>query len=173
MAKEIIQFIMGAVTMFAIYAILESMDNKGSRPRDEQEDADHYVVRMPGALKRVYGFVFGFGMFLFFVFFAFKVTVGASVTNAHLIFALIIAGIGLLVVAVSSKWHICVNGDEATIYRLFHKTQTVLFREIGKVEVGGKYQISIYRNGKKLVTIDALSDNYERIMDSLNRAGKV
>lgn len=173
MLKETIRFIASAITMFIIYALLNSLSAKDNTSKDPGQDDIHYIVRMPEALKRVYGFVFGFGMFLFFVFLGFKVTIGASVTNAHLIFALVFAGIGLLVVAIASNWHICVHGEHVTVYRLFHKTQRFLFSDIEKVAVGKKDQLSLYKDGKKVVTVDGLSENYDRFADTLHRFGKL
>ena len=40
--------------------------------------------------------------------------------------------------------------------------------EIGKVMIGKKQQMTLYnKNGKKLITVGALSDNYDKLLQTL------
>lgn len=60
------------------------------------------------------------------------------------------------------------------IHRIFHSSQTIDFSEISKVEIGKKEEIILYgTDDNKLITIDGLSDNYDRFMKSLKLYGKV
>ena len=78
----------------------------------------------------------------------------------------------MFVMIFASKWHIVVNNDIFTVYRLFGKPVTMHFQDIDSVAEGPKGQIEIYKGGRKIVTIDLLSDNYDQFLNSLSVYGK-
>ena len=50
----------------------------------------------------------------------------------------------------------------------------ISFSEIKKVEIGKKEQIIFYgADEKKIITVDGLSDNYDRLVRSLKNYGKL
>lgn len=54
------------------------------------------------------------------------------------------------------------------IHRLFHRPKKILIPEIGKVMIGKKHQLTLYdASGKKLITVDVLSDNYDKLLKTL------
>ena len=65
------------------------------------------------------------------------------------------------------------NGDWMEIQRLLRKTITMQIAEIERVKIGKKSQMVLYHNGKKLITIDCLTDNSELLYESLKRHKKI
>ena len=118
--------------------------------------------------------MFVLGIVLFIVFLFFKVKGNASVTMGHLWFSLIFAGIGLLVMVWASRWSVNVNESEIEVHRMFHGKTELSMQNIGNVEIGTKEEITLYdQSGKKVITIDGLSDNYDRFVKSLKTYGKI
>lgn len=174
MGRGIAKCIVYAVTICILYIVIGSMNNRNSgKKRDPQNDS-HYIVRIPSALKYVYMIMFLMGIFLFFVFLLFKIKGNATVTMGHLWFSLIFAGIGLLVMMWATRWSVHVDGSEMEVYKMFREKTKVSIQDIGSVEVGKKEELILYdQGGKKLLTIDGLSDNYDRFVKSLKTYGKI
>ena len=113
-----------------------------------------------------------FGLFL--IFLVFKVSGNESVTMGHLYFSLVFAGIGLLVMIWASRWSILVKESKMELRRMFHKRAELFIQDIGKVEIGKKDAMILYdKVGRKLITIDGLSENYDRFARSLQLNGKI
>ena len=53
------------------------------------------------------------------------------------------------------------------IQRLFRKSIVLQISEIERVEIGKKNQLLLYASGKKLITIDFLTENYEYLEETL------
>lgn len=83
-----------------------------------------------------------------------------------------VMAIGLLGIIRASKWKIAVNGNQMEIQRLFQKSIVLQISEIERVEIGKKNQLLLYASGKKLITIDFLTENYEYLEETLKRNGK-
>ena len=87
--------------------------------------------------------------------------------------ALIVTTVGFLIVLWASQWRINVTGSDMEIHRILHSSRTISFSEIGKVEIGKKEEIILYgTNNNKIITIDGLSDNYDRFVKNLKEQGK-
>lgn len=68
----------------------------------------------------------------------------------------------------ASIWGVLVNDSQLEIHRIFHRKKVLLITDIGKVEIDKKDAMILYdKNGKKLIKIDALSDNYDYLLDLL------
>ena len=92
----------------------------------------------------------------------------------HLYFSLVFAGIGLLVMIWASRWSILVKESKMELRRMFHKRAELFIQDIGKVEIGKKDAMILYEKvGRKLITIDGLSENYDRFARSLQLNGKI
>lgn len=138
------------------------------------QNSDSYVVSCPTAVKYVYITMFALGIILFFVFFFFKIAWNSNISAGNFQFALIFAGIGLFVVIWASSWKVEVEKTELRIHKLFHRTKSVSVLDIKNVEIGKKQEVTLYdMDGKKLLTIDALSDNYDRFLKTLESYGKL
>ena len=74
----------------------------------------------------------------------------------------------------ASRWSIHVNGSEMEVHKMFRGKTELSIQDIGSVEVGKKEELILYdQSGKKLLTIDGLSDNYDRFAKSLKTYGKI
>lgn len=164
------RFLVYIVTMCILSALINHLDKRGIKSLGK--DGTNYVVRIPAMLKYVYFSLFAMGVLLFFVFLFFKSKGNPSITNGNFITALVICAIGLTVMAFASKWHIVVNDDKFTIYRLFGKKEIIFFSDLDNAVEGSKGQIEVYKKGKKIVTVDLLCENYDLFCDSLSKYGK-
>lgn len=157
-----IKFLIYAIAMNVIYFAINSLYNRKNILSGSDQNGSCYIVKMPKALKYVYT-----------AFFTFKILENSTVTKGHLWMCLGIMAIGLLVVFWASRWKIAVNGDQMEIQRLLRKNIIIQIDEIEHVKIGKKNQMVLYRNGKMLITIDYLSDNFELLEQSLKRHGKI
>ena len=174
MGHGIVKCIVYAVTMGILYIVMESMNNRNSGGKGASHNDSHYIVRVPSALKYVYMIMFFMGILLFFVFLLFKIKGNVTVTMGHLWFALIFAGIGLLIMIWATRWSIQVNESEIEVYRMFHKKTELSISNIGNVEIGKKEEIVIFdEKGKKIITVGGLSENYDYFIKSLRAYGKL
>lgn len=139
----------------------------------KNESSTKYIVSMPAVLKYTYLTMFVFGLFLFCVFLFFMSTGNETVTMGHIWFATTFASIGLLIYLWSSRWHIEVDNRRIVIHTFFKKPIRISFTDIEKITKDSKENMYIYKNGRKIATIDALSDNYDRFEKSLKRYGKI
>lgn len=154
-----------AVAMMIINIMINYLDQRGTK--SVSGDNTNYVVRIPAMLKHIYFALFAMGMLLFSVFLFFKIKGNESITTGNFVTALVTCTIGLLVMTFAAKWHIVVKGDKITIYRLFGKAQTIRFADIDRAVEGSKGQIKIYKEGKRVITVDLLCDNYDLLCNSL------
>lgn len=168
-----VQYIVYAVTMCVIYAVIGHLNNRNGTGSDSGQSDVNYVVKMPAALKYVYLAMFAMGMILFAFFTICGIRGIPGITVGLIRFSLIVAAIGLLVMIWVSCWRIRVDGSNMEIHKLLHRSRTVSFSEIEKVEMTKKYQLVLYKDGKKLIIVDLLADNYERLKNSLGNYGKL
>lgn len=173
MTNKGVKFIVYAIAMCLLYVLLGYLNNRDNTVKNSGQDEIHYVVKIPGTLKYIYASMFFLGIIMFFTFFIFKLKGNPTVTTGHFRVALIFAGIGLGVMIWSTKWRLVVNGDELEIHRFLHKSEIFSISEIEKAEIGTKDQVILYKNGKKIVTVDGLSDNYDRFKETLQKYGKI
>lgn len=150
-----------AFSMCLISILLEYLNKRNYIDKNPVNDDNYYIVKIPAVLKYVYLIAFGFGIFLFFFFLYFYLNGNPTVTIGHLNFSIIFATIGLVVTVWTERWRIIVAGSNMEVHRLFHHTQKIIIFEIEKAVIGKKQQLTLYGvNEKKLITVDALSDNY-------------
>lgn len=133
----------------------------------------NYVVKMPTLLKYVYLILFISGLFLFVFFAILKINGNPSITNGNFLMALIISAIGLVVMSYATKWQIVVEQGKMEIHRPFHKTKIFRMSELNRVQKGKKSELILSANGKKLVVVDPLCDNYELLKKNLKEVGKL
>lgn len=174
MTIDIVKCIALAIAISILYGVFGYLNRMKAAVSDRIQSNAQYIVTLPSALKYVYMAMFLLGIALFFIFLAFKLSGNASVTMGHLYFALAFAGIGLLVMVWASRWCIIVTGESMEIYRLLHKKAELSMQDIGKVEIGKKDAMILYDKARrKLVTVDVLAENYERLARRLKENGKM
>lgn len=158
-----------AVAMCVIYLVIGSLYNRKNIAGDAGQSEVCYVVKMPEALKYVYLGLFLLGVCMFGIFTFQKIQKNPTVTDGHLWMSLGVMAIGLLVVVWVNRWKVAVNGDQMEIQRLFRKNVILQVNEIERVEIGKKNRMTLYKGGKKLITVDYLADNYEWLEKTLKR----
>ena len=164
-----------AYMTFAVLLILflNSMSYRETKKLHKNESSSKYIVSMPAVLKYTYLTMFVFGLFLFCIFLFFMLKRNETVTMGHIWFATGFASIGILIYLWSSRWHIEVDNRRIVIHAFFKKPIRISFTDIDKITKDSKENMYIYKNGRKIATIDALSDNYDRFEKSLKRYGKI
>ena len=174
MTIDIVKCIVFAIAVSILYGVIGHLNRKKIAISGKIQSDAQYIVTLPSALKYVYMAMFLLGIALFFIFLAFKVSGNESVTMGHLYFSLVFAGIGLLVMIWASRWSILVKESKMELRRMFHKRAELFIQDIGKVEIGKKDAMILYdKVGRKLITIDGLSENYDRFARSLQLNGKI
>lgn len=177
MQAEVIKALCTAITMTIISIYADRWTNKvNSNSDNENPPRNNYIVRYPRYLSAVYYMSIGVGL-TGVVIFSIAILNGVeTATIQHVILFSILIAIGFAVSIWSNHWKIFVdiNNEEMTIYRLFHKPKTVKIKNIYKAKVGKKSEIILYRTDKrKLITVDCLADNSERLFDMLYDAGLI
>ena len=105
-------------------------------------------------------------MFILFSYFYMKGN--ETVEMGHLYVSSIFGAIGLYGVVWASIWGVKVNDSQLEIHRIFHTKKVLCITDIGQVVIDKKDAMILYdRLDKKLIKIDALSDNYDYLLDSL------
>lgn len=174
MTIHIVKCIICAIALGVLCGVIEYRNHRKPAVSSKKQSDTQYVVGVPSALKYVYMAMFMLGIGLFLIFLVFKVSGNESVTMGHLYFSLVFAGIGLLVMIWASRWSILVKESKMELRRMFHKRAELFIQDIGKVEIGKKDAMILYdKVGRKLITIDGLSENYDRFARSLQLNGKI
>lgn len=174
MTIHIVKCIICAIALGVLCGVIGYRNHRKPAVSSKKQNDTQYVVRVPSALKYVYMAMFMLGIGLFLIFLVFKVSGNESVTMGHLYFSLVFAGIGLLVMIWASRWSILVKESKMELRRMFHKRAELFIQDIGKVEIGKKDAMILYdKVGRKLITIDGLSENYDRFARSLQLNGKI
>ena len=174
MTIHIVKCIICAIALGVLCGVIGYRNHRKPAVSSKKQNDTQYVVRVPSALKYVYMAMFMLGIGLFLIFLVFKVSGNESVTMGHLYFSLVFAGIGLLVMIWASRWSILVKESKMDLRRMFHKRAELFIQDIGKVEIGKKDAMILYdKVGRKLITIDGLSENYDRFARSLQLNGKI
>ena len=105
---------------------------------------------------------------MFLVFSYFYLQGNETVEMGHLYVSSIFGAIGLYGVAWASVWGVKVDDSQLEIHRIFHTKKVLFITDIGQVIIDKKDAMILYdKMGKKLIKIDALSDNYDYLLDSL------
>lgn len=174
MTIHIVKCIICAIALGVLCGVIEYRNHRKPAVSSKKQNDAQYVVGVPSALKYVYMAMFLLGIGLFLIFLVFKVSGNESVTMGHLYFSLVFAGIGLLVMIWASRWSILVKESKMELRRMFHKRAELFIQDIGKVEIGKKDAMILYdKVGRKLITIDGLSENYDRFARSLQLNEKI
>lgn len=169
--KDLARPIAMMISFTVIYLVLNHLNNRDdAKPPDEE---GKYTVCIPSALSWVYLALFGLGVILFAVFLFSYAAHAANVTPGHLYMSVSIMGIGVLIMSWAHYWRIVVDKDQISVHRLFRRTKTFPVSELTKAVAGKKGELILYRNGKKLVTVDFLCDNYSWFRKYLEGLGKL
>lgn len=152
-----IKAIIISIVYVALFIWMKSYKSKQNNT--VSEGAKSFSVTMPDALMIVYTAMFLFGVLLLIVFSITYQKGQAGTTKGHIIFAMVFASIGLLVMFICVRWRIHVEEEQFTVHYAFKPQKTYAFKGVNKVVVGKKGEMAIYVDDKKVVTIDSLATN--------------
>lgn len=168
MIGTIIRYIIIAIVLGIIGEVISQLSNKKSKTIDENVSTTHYKVKAPAVLKYACMSQFLLGMIMFIIFSFFYVQGNETVEMGHLYVSSIFGAIGLYGVAWASIWGVQVDDSQLEIHRIFHTKKVLCITDIGQVIIDKKDAMILYdKMGKKLIKIDALSDNYDYLLDLL------
>lgn len=161
MIETIIRYIIIAIVLGVIGEVISHLSSKTI---NENISTTHYRVKAPAALK--YACMSQLIMFLVFSYFYLKGN--ETVEMGHLYVSSIFGGIGLYGVIWASIWGVKVDDSQLEIHRIFHVKKVLCITDIGQVIIDKKDAMILYdKKGKKLIKIDALSDNYDHLLNLL------
>lgn len=142
----------------------EVISHLSSKTIDENISTTYYRVKVPAVLK--YTCMSQLIMFLVFSYFYLKGN--ETVEMGHLYVSSVFGTIGLYGVIWASIWGVQVDDSQLEIHRIFHVKKVLCITDIGQVIIDKKDAMILYdKMGKKLIKIDALSDNYDRLLNLL------
>lgn len=168
MIETIIRYIIIAIVLGIIGEVISQLSNKKSKTIDENVSTTHYKVKAPAVLKYACMSQFLLGMIMFIILSFFYVQGNETVEMVHLYVSSIFGTIGLYGVAWASTWGVQVDDSQLEIHRIFHTKKVLCITDIGQVIIDKKEAMILYdKMGKKLIKIDALSDNYDYLLDLL------
>lgn len=168
MIGTLIRNIIIAIVLGIIGKVITNLSSKKSKTIDENVSTTHYRVKAPAVLKYAFMSQFILGMIMFGIFGYFYMKGNETVEMGHLYFSSIFGIIGLYGVIWASIWGVSVNESQLEIHRIFHTKKVLCITDIGQVVIDKKDAMILYdQTGKKLIKIDALSDNYDYLLDSL------
>ena len=142
----------------------EVISHLSSKTIDENISTTYYRVKAPAVLK--YTCMSQLIMFLVFSYFYLKGN--ETVEMGHLYVSSVFGTIGLYGVIWASIWGVQVDYSQLEIHRIFHVKKVLCITDIGQVIIDKKDAMILYdKMGKKLIKIDALSDNYDHLLNLL------
>ena len=167
MIETTIRYIILAIVLGIIGEVISHLSNKKNKTINENISAAHYKVKAPDGLKYACMAQFILGLIMFLIFGFFYMQGNETVEMGHLYFSSIFGGIGLYGVIWTIIWGVQVNGSQLEIHRIFHTKKVLLITDIGQVIIDKKDAMILYdKSGKKLIKLDALSDNYDYLLDA-------
>lgn len=167
MIETIIRYIVIAIVLGVIGEVISHLSSS-SKTIDKNVSTTHYKVKAPAVLKYVCMSQFILGLIMFLVFSYFYLKGNETVEMGHLYVSSIFGAIGLYGVAWASIWGVQVDDSQLEIHRIFHVKKVLCITDIGQVIIDKKDAMILYdRMGKKLIKIDALSDNYDHLLNLL------
>ena len=167
MIETMIRYIILAIVLGIIGELITNLSNKKSKIIDKNICTTHYKVKAPAALKYACMSQFILGLIMFLIFGYFFMQGNETVELGHLYVSSIFGSIGLYGVIWTIVWGVKVDDSQLEIHRIFRVKKVLSITDIGRVIINKKDAMILYdKNGKKLIKIDALSDNYDYLLDS-------
>lgn len=167
MIGTLIRYIIIAIVLGIVGEVISHLSIK-TKIIDKNVSTTHYRVKAPAVLKYACMAQFLLGMIMFILFGYFYMKGNETVEMGHLYVSSIFGAIGLYGVVWASIWGVKVNDSQLEIHRIFHIKKVLSITDIEKVIIDKKDAMILYdRLGRKLIKIDALSDNYDYLLDSL------
>ncbi len=167
----VIRIISLAIAMTAVTLVIGALKNKRSSAEGAGQAATCYTLKAPAVLKNVGAITVCVCAFLFVLFLVLMLSGNESATVGHLCVALALVGVGLFAWLWATRWAVEVDGERIEIHKLIRKYRSS-FQQVQRAEIDKKGEIALYdEGGKRLVTVDPLSDNYDLFVASLDARG--
>lgn len=167
MIGTLIRYIILASVLSIIGEVISYLSSK-SKIIDKNVSTTHYKVKAPEGLKYACMAQFILGMIMFMIFGYFYMQGNETVEMGHLYVSSIFGAIGLYGVIWASIWGVKVAESQLEIHRIFRIKKVLSITDIGQVIIDKKEAMVLYdKANKKLIKIDALSDNYDYLLDLL------
>ena len=161
MIETIIRYIIIAIVLGVIGEVISHLSSKTI---DENISTTYYRVKAPAVLK----YTCMSQLIMFLVFSYFYLQGNETVEMGHLYVSSVFGTIGLYGVIWASIWGVQVDDSQLEIHRIFHTKKVLCITDIGQVIIDKKDAMILYdKMGKKLIKIDALSDNYDHLLNLL------
>ena len=159
-----IQVIILLAGIFFIKALLPDISKQEDICTNSERS---YIVDFPAAFGQLCLMITGGGGIAFCIFaFLYDRKLG-EVSQGHLVLSAIFALIGMVGIFVKSRWRVVVQGEQICFYNILKPRIKIRIKEIEKVQIGRKDELRIYFSGKKIKTIDRLTNNYENFLVTL------
>lgn len=126
-----------------------------------------YIVDFPAAFGHLCLMFIALGGIAFCIFSFLYYRKLGEVSQGHLVISCIFALIGMVGIFIKSRWKIVVQGEQICFYNVFKPRIKIGVKEIEKVQIGRKDELRVYFSGKKIKTIDRLTNNYENFLVTL------
>lgn len=161
MIETIIRYIIIAIVLGVIGEVISHLSSKTI---NENISTTHYRVKAPAVLK----YTCMSQLIMFLVFSYFYLQGNETVEMGHLYVSSVFGTIGLYGVIWASIWGVQVDDSQLEIHRIFHTKKVLCITDIGQVIIDKNDAMILYdKMGKKLIKIDALSDNYDHLLNLL------
>lgn len=161
MIETIIRYIIIAIVLGVIGEVISHLSSKTI---DENISTTYYRVKAPAVLK----YTCMSQLIMFLVFSYFYLQGNETVEMGHLYVSSVFGTIGLYGVIWASIWGVQVDDSQLEIHRIFHTKKVLCITDIGQVIIDKNDAMILYdKMGKKLIKIDALSDNYDHLLNLL------
>lgn len=167
------KFIGYLVSLCLISVVMNYLYARKGNSSDPGQDGVNYIVQLPKAMKLIYSLLFIAGILLTIFFLIIKTKWDGGVTDGHIWFALILSAIGIVVMAAGICWSVRVNEDQIAVSSFGRATRIFQISDVEKAEEGEEGEITVYRDGKKIVTVERLAENYDRFKTTMEQYGKL
>lgn len=161
MIETIIRYIIIAIVLGVIGEVISHLSTKTI---NENISTTYYRVKAPAVLK----YTCMSQLIMFLVFSYFYLQGNETVEMGHLYVSSVFGTVGLYGVIWASIWGVQVDDSQLEIHRIFHTKKVLCITDIGQVIIDKNDAMILYdKMGKKLIKKDALSDNYDHLLNLL------
>ena len=161
------------ISLCIIYIVMSCVYKKRTISNECGQNDFQYIVQFSKSLRMIYSLVFYAGIVLTLFFGIVKIKWGGGVTAGHLWFSLVLTSIGIVFILMEFNWTIQDDGEKFTVYSFSHTRKELQFSDIDRVEEGSDGEITLYKNGKKIVTVENAVQNYDRFRNTLKQYEKI
>lgn len=173
MIRRILWFAIMGVVVYLITAVVNRMYQRTEIAAKEAaagETVEQYTVRIPAMLGAIGLANAGLALLILAVNAAVWLS-GGKMGDGMVWFCLIYGSLGILLYVFCHCWRLDVDGDSYVLHRFLRPARRGRFSEITHVREDRWHQLVCYRERRKVVTVNLMSDNRARFDASCVRYG--